>query len=100
MTIHHFPTNGPSGDAGWPVFDHPRDDESIWHVQREIEIIVRVDSIDQFVRMPIRIVFVDDGLSGYRLEFGPYSVEGPDACALANMIVQYGEISETFGRQS
>lgn len=43
--------------------------------------------------MPLRITFTDDGLTGWRLEIGPYDVEGRDACTLANMLLEYGRLS-------
>ena len=59
-------------------------------------IAVRVDATDQFMRLPLRIVYTSDGLTGWRLEIGPYDVEGRDACTLANMLVEYGRLSGDF----
>lgn len=96
MTIHHLPIHR-RRDAGVSLFDMPRPDcDDVRHVQTETEITMRVDGTDQFVRVPVRAVYVDDGLSGWSLEIGPYSIDGADACALTNALVAYGRLSGDF----
>jgi len=95
VTVHQFPPRGGQPGPDWPLLDIPRDDPDR-HVQRETEITVRVDATDQFVRLPLRIVYTSDGLTGWSFEVGPYSVSGPDACRLANVIAEYGRLSGDF----
>lgn len=103
MTVHQFPV-GRSDERGWPVFDMPRPDTGYdgvgqRHVQAATEITMKVDATDEFVRVPVRAVFVDDGLTGWALEIGPYSIACSDACDLANALRGYGQLSGDFGEQ-
>lgn len=103
MTIHQFPVGRPHDNAGWPVFDMPRPDTGLdgageRHVQAATEITMRVDATDEFVRVPIRAVYVDDGLTGWSLEIGPYSITGSNACDLVNALTAYGRMSGDFRR--
>jgi len=95
VTVHPFPPRGGQPGHDWPLLDIPRDDPDR-HVQRETEITVRVALTDGFVRIPLRITFTDDGLTGWRVELGPYDLDGRDACTLANMLVEYGRLSGDF----
>lgn len=96
MTVHQFPPRGGQPGPDWPTLDIPRDDDPDRHVQASTAITVRVDATDQFMRLPLRIVYTSDGLTGWRLELGPYDLEGRDACRLANMLVEYGRLSGDF----
>ncbi|UEA61362.1 hypothetical protein LK459_11425 [Gordonia otitidis] len=83
--------------SSFPVFDSPRSDpHDQRHVQHESGVTMRVDATDEWITVPLRAVFTDDGLSGWSFEIGPYSVSGPDATELANAIAHYGRVSEDF----
>lgn len=89
MTIQRFdsarPTNGHSGIGER-------------HVQFERVVRMRVDETDEWIDVPLRSVFTDDGISGWSFEVGPYSVEGADAVALINALAEYGRLSGDFRR--
>ncbi|WP_411815605.1 hypothetical protein [Gordonia sp. SND2] len=85
----------------FPTFDtdHPDrgvDGDATRHVQHEIAIPMRIDETDSFVRVPLRSVYVDDGLTGWKFEIGPYSVEGAAARTLANSLAHFGALSGHF----
>lgn len=100
MTIHQFPAGQLNDSGGWPTLDMPRPDSGDRHVQHATSVTMRVDATDQFIEVPVRAVFTDDGLTGWSLEIGPYSVAGPDACALANALVGYGQLSGEYLRHT
>lgn len=82
-----------------PVFDTDRPDpHGQRHVQHETAVTMRVDETDEWIAVPVRTVFTDDGLSGWSFEIGPYSITGSDATALANAIAHYGRMSDDFRR--
>lgn len=81
----------------FPVFDSSRPDpHDQRHVQHEADVTMRVDATDEWITVPLRAVFTDDGLSGWSFEIGPYSISGTDATQLANSIAHYGRVSEDF----
>lgn len=84
---------------GFPIFDLRRPDpHDQRHVQHETAVTMRVDATDEWIVVPLRSVFVDDGLTGWVFELGPYSISGSDAAVLANSIAHYGRASEGFRR--
>lgn len=86
-----------STDPNFPVLDFARPgDEYERIVQRDDMVTFRVDETDEWVNLPVRIVYVDDGLSGFVLEIGPYSVSGDDATKLINALSHYGHLSGDF----
>ena len=87
----------------FPTFDAPRlspgiDGDAERHVQLDTEITMRVDETDEWINVPLRAVYTDDGLTGWTFEIGPFSVFGADAMQLVNMLAQYGDISGDFRR--
>jgi hypothetical protein len=81
----------------FPVLDYERPgDEYERIVQRADLVTFRVDETDEWVNLPVRIVYVDDGLSGFVLEIGPYSVCGEDARLVANALAKFGQLSGDF----
>lgn len=81
----------------FPVLDFDRpgtEDERI--VQSDEMVTFRVDETDEWVNMPVRVLYVDDGISGFVFEVGPYSVDGADALTLANALIRYGRQSGQF----
>ncbi|RPA65752.1 hypothetical protein EF294_03165 [Gordonia oryzae] len=80
-----------------PIFDgHRSDPHDQRHVQHETAVTMRVDESDEWIVVPIRAVFTDDGLSGWSFEIGPYSIGGSDATELANALAHYGRLSHDF----
>lgn len=82
----------------FPVFDTPRDDNEAGqrHIQFETPVTMRVDATDEWITVPLRAVFTDDGLTGWSFEIGPYSVSGTEAVALINSLAAYGRLSGDF----
>ncbi|MFH5209223.1 hypothetical protein ACHIPZ_13615 [Antrihabitans sp. NCIMB 15449] len=78
------------------VFDEARLGDAERHVQFERNVTMRVDATDEWISVPVRCVFTDDGLSGFTFEIGPYSVCGADARALANALANFGKVSGEF----
>lgn len=81
------------------VFDSPRSERGRRHVQCQRVVSMRVDETDGWIDVPVRSVFVDDGLTGWTFEIGPYSVCGSDATKLINALAEYGELSGEFIRK-
>lgn len=87
--------------SSFPVFDEPRADVGFdghgeRHIRHEVAITARVDATDEWITVPVRSVFVSDGLTGWSFEVGPYSIGGPDATALVNALSHYGRLSGDF----
>lgn len=83
----------------FPVFDTPRDDNEGTgqrHIQFETPVTMRVDATDEWITVPLRAVFTDDGLTGWSFEIGPYSVSGTEAVVLINSLAEYGRLSGDF----
>lgn len=59
------------------------------HVQSERTITVRVDETDEYITVPLRSVFTDDGLTGASFEVGPYSLDREDAFSLLESLVSH-----------
>lgn len=83
------------------IFDFQRPTEGFdgageRHVQREDVVTMRVDETDEWIAVPLRSVFVDDGLTGWSFEIGPYSISGSDAATLINALADYGIRSADF----
>lgn len=100
--VFQMPTPGPR-PHGIPVFDMPRPETGLGgvgerHIQDSCTVTMTVYATDAFIDVPVRAVYVDDGLSGWALEIGPYSIQGRDACKLANMLERYGRLSQDFRR--
>ncbi|UQE74237.1 hypothetical protein MYK68_16115 [Gordonia sp. PP30] len=77
------------------TFDAQRGDDQR-HVQHEMNLTVRVDETDEFITVPVRTVFTDDGLIGWTFEFGPYSLSDADVRNLANAVAHFGRVSGEF----
>ena len=84
-----------------PTFDAPRPDHGFdgvgeRHVQHEATVTMRVDETDDWIDVPVRSVFISDGLSGWSFEIGPYSISGREATTLINALVHFGNLSGEF----
>lgn len=82
----------------WQRPDHGYDGVGERHVQFETPVDARVDETDSYVTFPIRAVFLDDGISGWSFEIGPYSMQGSDVTKLINALAEYGRLSGDFHR--
>lgn len=84
-----------------PKFDSPRpargfDGVGERTIQHETTVTMRVDETDEWIDVPIRSVYLTDGLSGWSFEIGPYSIAGPDATKLINALAHFGRLSGDF----
>lgn len=83
--------------SGIPAFDEERHLEvGERHVQFERSITMRVDATDDWISVPLRCVFTDDGLTGWSFEIGPYSVADADVRQLANALAHFGQLSGEY----
>lgn len=89
--LHPVPTDPDRTDVPvWPEVEddpiHPTIDDAPRLLIDRHHHDLHHDARGEWETVPVTAVYVDDGLSGPRIEFGPWSLDATDARALAHSL--------------